>query len=151
MNEFTAKKIGEVIAFSRVGLLLTERGETAFLEALDEKIAIQFREEMKGMQDWAEQYATEVSFEKAEKTTKKLQTMMEQYIGDEWDNPVELLEWLSFFAGAGAAHWALVAAAAEASGELELAAHAVESKSHYYVYLEIVIERLATIGSARAQ
>lgn len=64
-----------------------------------------------------EQMATEanvsqVTLPKSEKTAAKLTSMRDLYVGDEWDNPTELMEWSGFFEGAAIVHWELVAGAA---------------------------------------
>jgi len=53
---------------------------------------------------------------KRQKTLAKLTQMMELYVGDSWDDPIEVLEWLSFYAGSALAHVSLTAAALEALG-----------------------------------
>lgn len=150
MNEFTARKLGEVVAFSNVGLELAERSGDAFTTAMGEKMAIQFREELKGFADIATQHGTDVTTEKAEKTTTKLRAMMEWYIGDEWNNPVEVLEWLSFFTGSGAAHWALVSGVAQAEQLSDLEVQAIQAKDRYHAYLHHVIETLTETGKSRS-
>ncbi len=149
MKEFTAKKLGEVVAFSNVGLELAERSGDAFMAAMGEKMAVQFREELKGFADVATQHGNDLTTTKAEKTTVKLRNMMEAYIGDEWGNPVEILEWLSFFAGSGAAHWALVSGAANTAELVELEELATEAKDRYHAYLHHIIEALAETGKER--
>lgn len=151
MNEFTARKLGEVIAFSNVGLELVERSGDAFTAAMGEKMAIQFREELKGFADVAIQHGNDLTTTKAEKTTDKLRNMMEAYIGDEWNNPVEIMEWLSFFTAAGAAHWALVSGAAYVAGATDLDKVSTEAKDRYHAYLHHVIETLTEIGKEKGQ
>lgn len=147
MNDFMAKKLGEVVAFSNIGLELAERGDRAFIEAVGEKTAIQFREELKTFADVAQQHGTELTTTKAELTTTKLRTMMEQYMADAWNGPTEILEWLSFFTGAGAAHWAVVAGAAQAAKLPDLEAQAIETKDRYHAYLHQTIEKLMAAGN----
>lgn len=147
-NEFTAKKLGEVAAFSRIGCELAERGGEAFERALGEKAA-SFTTELAAFEASALQFGTEVTVTKAEKTTEKLRSMMEKYIGDEWDDPVELLEWLSFFTGSASAHWALVGAAAEAEGLIELHRAATAAAEQYHQYLHQTIEGLAKVGKEK--
>ena len=149
MNEFTAKKLGEVLAFSIVGLELAERGGIAFASAIGEKMAAQFCAELKELADNAKQHGNDITTTKAEKTVIKLRSMMEAYIGDEWDNPVELLEWLSFFTGAGSAHWALVHGAAVSNNLVELETTARTAKESYHTYLHHVVAALLETGKRR--
>lgn len=106
MNPLLPKKLGEVHAFARIGLELLERGGSAAQTAFGGADAMtQLTDQFRLQQETVKDIADPV---KTEKTTQKLRSMMEQYIGDEWDNPVELLEWSGFFFGAGAIHWAIV-------------------------------------------
>lgn len=148
MNEFTQKKLGEVIAFSRIGCELVDRSGEAFTEALQER-GTNFVSDLKNLEQSVMTYATDVTHAKAEKTTEKLRTMMEQYVGDEWDNPVEILEWLSFFTGSASAHWALVVGAAEGANNEDLMNTAEKGGEVYHDYLHDVIEALYKIGLAQ--
>jgi hypothetical protein len=51
---------------------------------------------------------SDVFTRKRAKTDTKITGMMESYIGDEWDNDFEVLEWCGFLLGAGIVHAALV-------------------------------------------
>ena len=149
MNEFIAKKLGEVVAFSRIGLELEERGGAAFDEALSSDTA-EYKAQLVAWESAALEMGNEVTTAKAEKTTEKLRKMMELYIGDEWDNSVELLEWMSFFYGSASAHWSLVSGASEAAGLSDLHAMAGEAQEGYHQYLHHTIAALREVGVARA-
>ncbi len=149
MNEFTAKKLGEVQAFARIGLELAERGCDAFQSALGMEQAQKFVNDMGALESASTNHGTEITATKAEATTAKLRTMMEQYIGDEWDNPVELLEWMSFYAGSGSAHAALVASAATAGGHTDVATVASQAKGQFHDYLHLTVEALAQVGTEK--
>lgn len=113
LQEFTIKKLAEVQAFNGLGNQITGRAGEALAAAAPQ--AARLLDEAAGI-DLAPHIAEDqrVLFDdKTAKTTAKLQHMMDLYIGDEWDNPVEVLEWSSFYAGAGAAHSALTGAAAD--------------------------------------
>ncbi len=149
MNEFVAKKLGEVLAFSRIGLECKDRAGIAFSEAIGEA-ADKFQTELTNIAGQVEAKGNEITTAKAEKTTEKLRGMMEAYIGDEWDNPTEVLEWLSFFLGAAAAHWSLVKGAAETLDDNELATTAESAKTFYHDTLHTVIEKLHAVGASKA-
>lgn len=148
MNEFVAKKLGEVHAFSNIGKECADRGGDSFVEALGEVEG--FTTKLNEFAEAAASKGNEVTVAKSEKTTEKLRGMMEAYIGDEWDNPVELLEWLSFFLGSASAHWSLVAGAATGIADDELHATAQEAVQFYKNNLEVVIEKLNQVGQQRA-
>lgn len=104
MNRLLPKKLGELQAFAVIGLELYERSSDAVDFAYGEASA-DIRVALKGQLDWIMPLADQ---EKAESTVVKLRAMMERYIGSEWDNPVEILEWSGFYFGAAATHWSLV-------------------------------------------
>ncbi len=149
MNEFVAKKLGEVLAFSRIGLECRERGGAAFGEALAD-MSERFKAELTDYATAVESRANDITTAKAEKTTEKLRGMMEAYIGDEWDNATELLEWLSFFLGSAAAHWSLVRGAAETTEDTELTDVAERAVGFYKSGLEHVMIQLHSVGTTRA-
>ena len=111
MKEKLAKKLGELLAFSQVGHDLFERTRENMLEvwpadelSLTTEENLGFAEQIKILTD-----------------KEKLMKMQELYLGTDTD-PVEILEWLSFFEGAAAAHASLVAGmAGEMKDVLDLA------------------------------
>ncbi len=110
LNEFSAKKLGEVAAFARVGIETLVKGRNALspILAVGDTITL-FEEHEKSLQGLAEGYGvTEIFDSKTTTTSDKLRLMRDAYVGDEWDNPTELLEWLGFFGGAAIVHWGLV-------------------------------------------
>lgn len=128
MNEFTAKKLGEVLAFCRAFDSTFEKGKDALSSLLNEDYST-LRNQIKSYGETIEALAIslgneEITFTKAEKTKTKLLSMAELYIGDEWNNPAELLEWFGFFEGAAIIHWKLVLGSANAllNNELKLLA-----------------------------
>ena len=148
LHEFTAHKLGEVIAFSRIGCEVAGRGGDAFVAALGAQ-AETFTQDLAELERAATDIADEVALTQAEKTVEKLRTMMEQYIDDAWDDPVELLEWMSFFTGAGTAHWALLSGVAKEQGTDELQTLADTGQRQYHRYLHATSEALQTLGRSR--
>lgn len=117
MNEFGAKKLGEVLAFSIAGIEIFERAESAlsplFAEFYAETLQ-SFIEQKEMVEGLAKELETEeITLKKAEGTKGKLIGMAEAYIGDAWDDPAECMEWLGFFEGAAIVHWKLVEGVAE--------------------------------------
>ena len=150
MNEFVAKKLGEVHAFSVIGLEGAERGGDAFIEAIGADNASGFTGKLSEFKTAVEAAGNDLTTAKSEKTTAKLRGMMEAYIGDDWDNPVELLEWLSFFTGSAAAHWSLVCGAANTIGHEGMQATAPAARDFYAARLQGVIDALEAVGAKRA-
>lgn len=152
MNEFTAKKLGEVLAFCRTGLLLHERSAPAIASALGAGQDANFAESLRGHAAELERIANgnETTLKKAEATTAKLTKMMELYIGDEWDNPAEIMEWLGFFEGSAIVHWQLVAGAGGALNHSEISAVAERAIVFHKTALDQVAAGLNKIGAAKA-
>lgn len=154
MNEFVGKKLGEVLAFSNIGIEMLERGEGALSDTLPGYKGA--REAFSKQADDIKQVADsgdvgEVTAEKAEATGDKLRGMMETYIGDEWDNSAELLEWMGFFEGAAVVHWKLVEGAANSLGDGNLRRLSQEGAKLHRDLLGQAEEAIAGVGSRRAK
>lgn len=156
MTEFAAKKLGEVLAFCRVGVETFERGRVGFEQIMDgtkiDEITSALQDQAKQLEAMAQEAGVDsITLPKAEGTTKKLQTMRDTYIGDEWDNPAELLEWSGFFEGSAIVHWALVEGAAKALENSELEELADEAGDFHEDLLERVEDELEKIGYNKAK
>jgi hypothetical protein len=119
MNEFLAKKLGEVLAFAEVGIETFERGNTAMQTAYGVERVAQIIRDNKLHSETIRKIAQdnnvlEIVMKKLDGTGTKLRAMRDLYVGDQWDNPTELLEWSGFFEGAAMVHWALVLGGSEA-------------------------------------
>lgn len=113
MNEFAAKKLGEVLAFSVVGIETFEKGRKAFESAfgeskVDEIIGKLSKHREIIMHMCEECNAKGTLLPKLDSTGNKLRSMRDMYVGEEWNNPTELMEWSGFFEGAAIVHWSLV-------------------------------------------
>lgn len=155
-NEFTAKKIGEVLAFCRVGIETIDHGKGALEQAFGGEAHVS--RIRAGLSDHAAQLASvgkdqetaSITFEKADRTGSKLKEMRDTYIGDEWDNPAELLEWLGFFEGAAIIHWALVLGVAEKQKDPSLKEIARAGIGFHRDLLNQVKRAIVRIGSERS-
>lgn len=143
MDNLLPKKIGEVLAFARVGLELLERGGDAITQAYGQDMAADLQSHLSAHISRTQPLADTA---KAEKTGLKIRSMMEQYIGDEWDNPIELLEWSGFYLGAAGIHWSLVAGLAAKEGDAELAAYANEQAALFTNWLATAFKRTQASG-----
>jgi len=154
-NEFVGKKLGEVAAFANVGKELFERGRAALNGVFTEKgvntilhdISIHALELNKLA---AELGTSDVTSAKCEKTSAKLRQMMEMYVGEEWDNPAELLEWLGFFEGATLIHWELVAGTGEALANMDTQELAGMAITFHQKLLTDVGTRIHEVGAKKA-
>lgn len=155
INETIAKKLGEVLAFNQVGQDTIEKGRAALTEALgtekimdmEEKFRIHGEEVLRIATDAG---AIDVVLAKAEKTGEKLKTMRDLYVGDQWDNATELLEWSGFFEGAAVVHWAFIRGAAEGISDEALMTVAEEGKNYRYELLEMAESELEAKGQDKA-
>lgn len=154
MNEFVGKKLGEVMAFSNIGVELLERGEVALKEAMGDydEIKMAFGEQATQIKEAAEAGGVlETTDSKAQATGDKLRGMMETYIGDEWENLAELLEWMGFFEGAAVVHWKLVEGAAGTLGDSSLTSLAENGATLHHDLLHRAQELVSQVGAERAQ
>lgn len=154
MNEFVAKKLGEVLAFSNVGIELFERGETALKKAFADYDELKgtFQEQASNVKQFADAGGVlETTESKAQATGEKLRGMMETYIGDEWDNLAELLEWMGFFEGAATVHWRVIEGAGEAMKDDDLFQFAADGAGLRHDLLHRVQEEIKKVGSERAK
>jgi hypothetical protein len=156
MNEFVAKKLGEVLAFNRLESDTLSKGRTALVAALgEEKIAdIEDRNRLHNesvMKVATDAGMIDTTLAKADKTTEKLMTMRDLYVGDQWDNATELMEWSGFAEGAAIVHWALVRGCAEGLNDETLLTLAEEAINWHYELLEIAEAELGTTGQTKSQ
>lgn len=154
MNQFTARKLGEVCAFLQLNIDTYERAHQALTSVIDSPVYMSFMDAHKQIHQRIVTLSTEQDShttvtEKADATYKKLATMRDAYIGDEWENPTEIYEWQGFAGGAGSAHAALVLGAAEASDNKTLAVLAKDAFNLLHDHLHDAQEYLATIGKQR--
>lgn len=148
MTEFSARKLGEVLAFSVVGAETMEKGRTALDSVFGgEKVAM-FIDAHKAHAAAIEKAAKdadmgEVTMKKAEATGEKLRKMRDMYVGDEWENPAELMEWLGFFEGAAVVHFSLVHGSGEALGNAEVTGIATQGTQFHNGILQEVVLNIA--------
>lgn len=138
MNNLLPKKLGEVQAFAAVGLELLERAGPTAKQAYGAEMAADMQAKLSAQMAKVQPLA---DAEKAQKTTAKVRGMMEQYIGDAWDNPIELLEWSGFYLGAAGIHWSLVAGLV-AESDSELSAYADEQAELFASWLAAAFGRI---------
>lgn len=155
INEFVAKKLGEVLAFNRVGTETLEKGRAALVAVLGEEKIVDMEERNKVHGENIIKIASdagvlETTSAKADKTSDKLRAMRDLYVGDQWDNATELLEWSGFFEGAAVVHWALVRGAAEALEHATLTVLAEEGVDWHYELLEMAESELGSKGADKA-
>lgn len=153
MNEFTAKKIGEVIAFARVGNDTFEKGKEAlecFLSNEEiEKIIEANIAHAKKAEEIAKEFGLDsIALLKADKTVEKITAMRDLYINGDWGNPVEISEWLGFYLGGAIVHWHLVKGASEQIGRDDFMALALGALGFHEEMLSDVSDFLSDNGLA---
>ncbi len=155
MNEFVGKKLGEVLAFASVGTDTYEKGRPALVAVLGEEKVMDIKEKNKMHGDEIMRLATEggvidTTLAKAQATEEKLKKMRELYVGDQWDNATELMEWSGFFEGAAVVHWALIRGVGQGLEDEEVLALTEEGVNWHYEMIEMAEGHLETIGSDKA-
>ena len=120
MNEFTAKKLGEVMAFINVGAEQFLQAQTALASVLGQDFVAlaneTYTEHKKVLNQIAEKSdLKEVILTKADKTGLKLTAMANLYMQkpEDWQDSAEVIEWLGFFEGGAIVHFKFAEAAAE--------------------------------------
>ncbi len=152
MNEFTGKKLGELLAFSRVGTDTYEKGRAALVEALGEEEVSDVEEKNRLHAESIMKLATDggvidTTLTKAAATEEKLKKMRDLYVADQWDNATELMEWSGFFEGAAIVHWALMRGVAEGLEHAQLLELTEEGVNWHYDMLEMAEGHLENIGT----
>ena len=141
MNEFSAKKIGEGLAFTNVSNKTFEKGYEGFRKLfMDVKLDALKKENTECYDELLniakELKVEDITLSKALATEEKLLSMRDLYVKDEWDNITELCEWLGFFEGAAIVHWALVETSVLESGLNDLSDFAREIGDFHKKILE---------------
>ncbi|QQR49908.1 hypothetical protein IPF86_02340 [Candidatus Nomurabacteria bacterium] len=156
MNEFTAKKLGEVIAFMNIGketfsktqaVLEPVLGEGVFAD-MAEKCSI-YEENIANIVN--ESGVKETTNEKRDETLKELRDMRDEYLEHGWQEASEILEWHGFYFGACMVHFAVIKGAAETISNEPLMMLADEALDAYHSFLDIVAGELQTIGQDKAK
>ena len=154
MNEFVAKKIGEVLAFTVVGNDTINQGRNALMAELGIEVLqdMEDKNNLHGAQlrNIAEEWGVlDTTLAKAEKTAEKLKKMRDLYVADQWDNATELFEWSGFFEGAAIVHWGLVRGAAQTLNHEVLLTLAEEAVTTHYELLEKMVSELESVGQEK--
>lgn len=155
MNEKTAKKIGEAYAFAQVLEDTASKVPGVVQELFGDyasDIASVTASQKSGLDGALEGTDfLDVVHQKADKTVTKIATMADTYVGDEWDNPVEVLEWMSFFVGAALVHWQLILGSGKELGHEKLTTATQEGVTYYENLLSEIRKTAERIGHERAQ
>lgn len=153
MNKFISGKLGEVLAFARIGNDTLKKGKKGFVSILGQKRFRGMEIVFMGLEEKVlaiaqeQKVAADVNKE-AEKTQKKVMKMRNTYIGQKWDEESELLEWMGFYTGASLVHWKLISGAAQAA-KIRALITASKEAIEFYGTLFIVDEKtLKKIGAA---
>ena len=155
MTEKIAKKVGEAYAFATV-LHTTFTNNTKVMEELlgdhAGTVLDTTSKQLADLKNIAEATnTTDTILPKAEKTGVKITGMGETYVGDDWDDVAEVLEWMSFFVGGAIVHWQLIAGAAKEMNHEEFISVA-ETGAAYYAELMTQLRTYAeVVGKERAQ
>jgi len=155
MNEKVSKKIGEAYAFSIVLKELNNKAPEVLKELLgdlsnniNETTSLQISKFDEIVNNAG---TTEVVKIKSEKTSKKISDMGEFYVGDDWDDSAEVLEWFSFFLGAAIIHWQLILGCGRELKNEELASVSEEGVKYFETLIEEAKKKAAEIGRDRAR
>ena len=155
MNEKITKKVGEACAFAQVLEATYQANEAVMKELLGKqasdvvKTASSQVTALKSICD--EAGTTTILLPKVEKTADKITRMGEMYVGDDWDDSAEVLEWMSFFVGGAIVHWQLISGAGETMGHTALKRIADAGVVYYVELMDQLKDAATKVGTDRAQ
>ena len=155
MIEKTAKKVGEAYAFAHVlqETFIQNKEIMAELFGKYAKNILEVTETQKqDLQKISEDAGMDgVVLPKAEKTGIKITKMGEMYVGDDWDDIAEVLEWMSFFVGGAIVHWQLISGSSEKMENEEFGSIAGIGTEYYVSLMEQLRDYAIVVGKARAE
>lgn len=159
MNEHMWKKCGEVKAFAEANIAFLKKGKSGLRndvftdEEIDELIEANrtHRDQIDTIAEEAGQ--TQVVDTKAEATGEKLKALQEDYLTDEddWEDPMELLEWSGFFHGGAVVHWGLIIGAAQTAEHQKLRQLAEGGHKFHQEVLNAAKESLQQLGETASE
>jgi len=154
MNEKITKKVGEASAFAQVLEATYQANEKVMKELLGAKAGAVVKaaaSQKTALQSLCDEAGTvSILKPKAEKTAEKITRMGEMYVGNDWDDATEVLEWMSFFVGGAIVHWQLIAGAGEAMGHTALQRVADAGVVYYKELLDQLNMTATSIGAERS-
>jgi hypothetical protein len=150
-NEFVAKKIGELSAFTKLGSETIEKVRGVLNTVLGEEFVIDMIEKNHLHSEELLRIATDeavvdLALSGAKNSQEKITAMRELYMGTNWEGTVEILEWSSCFEGATIAHWALLKGIAEGLNHEGLLTISNEGLMYHYELLEKFESELGSLG-----
>jgi len=156
MNTFIAGKMGEVLAFARVGIDTLTKGREAFLKIFDASVLDAAADELKKLEASILALAkNEGRAEKvesgAQETANKVTKMRDTYLGGKWNEASEVLEWMGFYTGAALVHWYLLSGAGKAHGPAQLEELSTEALRFYTSLFAQDEKLLAKIGASESE
>ncbi|MCA9353539.1 hypothetical protein KC842_01560 [Candidatus Nomurabacteria bacterium] len=151
MNEFISKKIGEVLAFSEIGIETIEKTRDTLKPEVEETFVLDILEKNQLHAEELRKIASENNIietveAKQGETGGKLRQMRDMYIDEKWNSPSHIFEWMLFFEGAAYGHWALIKGAGESANREDLILLAEEAMNFHHETLEKVVSELEQVG-----
>jgi len=155
MNEFTAKKLGEILAFTEVGFETLSKGKNVFESTFGAEKVAHIKKMLLTQKDsihtLADRAGTlKVVLDKFEKTAEKLVKMRDLYVENGWESSLELLEWFGFFEGGIVTHSSILQGAALEMSHSELKGIADQCLAFHRELLEGITTLLHLIGRQKA-
>ena len=156
MNTFISDKMGEVMAFAVIGSDTMKKGKKAFRKMLNQADIDTMENIFDGLEEKiftiaAEQDVVKEVEKQAKETGKKVTKMRDTYIGRNWDEESELLEWMGFYTGASLVHWKLISGAAKELGIKDLEKLSKQAIDFYNALFVSDEKTLREIGAANVK
>ncbi|HVY36263.1 MAG TPA: hypothetical protein VG982_03275 [Candidatus Paceibacterota bacterium] len=155
INDFIAKKLGEVLSFANVSTDTYERGRATLIAVIGAERVADIEEKNRIHGEELMRIATDAGvidavLTKATSDARELMKMRELYIANNWDAANEILEWSGFAEGAAIVHWGLIRGAAETLNNEALLTLCEEAINWHYELLEMAESELGSIGQDKA-
>lgn len=153
MNIFIEKKLGEVLAFTRLGADTMKKGRKGLLKIeragnikkMDKTFAGFEKEILRVIKKIGSEGSVIQVEKNSKKTLAKLRKMRDTYIKGRWDEEAEILEWLGFYTGASLVHWRIILGAGKSLSSPQLSSLARKAVKFYegmFVTDERILEKI---------
>lgn len=141
MNDFTVKKTAEAVAFMQICHEVVKRAGQSFTDNFPELNDVLTNYPYESISDCIADDKRQLYEGKLSRTIAKLQQISQLYVGDEWNDPAEVLEVLSLLLGGTVGHCAVSRPSEAAVGaNILLREHLDVAQLHYQSAIDTLID-----------
>ncbi len=152
MNEFIIKKLGDTLALSEVGSETFEKSRDAIEKEFESGVLDDFIEKNNIHAEEIRRIVGKSGKESEMEALRgamsgKLRQMREIYLGEKWNSPQDVFEWLSIYSGISYGTWAVVKGIAESTNDTDLLTLSEEAMNVHHTMLDTIASELESIGN----